>query len=105
MMVRATFESITRRGYRFIADVKEAGNGGDQLVVERRSITRITAEEEDEVASQKNEIAHDFSLQPPAASGKKQKCMGFRWGLGFGVLCALMIGLVALYHTWTSRET
>ena len=98
-------ETIPRRGYRFIADVKEVGNGGDQLVVERRSITRITAEEEDEVASQKNEIAQDFSLQPPAASGKKQKWMGLRWGLGFGVFCALMIGLVALYHTWTSRET
>ena len=98
-------ETIPRRGYRFIADVKEVGNGGDQLVVEQRSITRITAEEEDEVASQKNEIAQDFSLQPPAASGKKQKWMGLRWGLGFGVFCALMIGLVALYHTWTSRET
>ncbi len=44
-------ETIPKRGYRFLARIQEAGNGSDQLVVERRSIVQITAEEDDELTS------------------------------------------------------
>jgi TolB-like protein/DNA-binding winged helix-turn-helix (wHTH) protein/Flp pilus assembly protein TadD len=44
-------ETIPRRGYRFLANVKEESNGSEQLVVERRSIVQITAEVDDEVAN------------------------------------------------------
>lgn len=98
-------ETVPKRGYRFLANLEEPGNTGDQLVVERRSITRIIAEENDEVAVQKNEIVQDFEQKLLAASGEEGKWVRWRWGLGFGVLCAVVIGLgVTLYLSWFPRD-
>jgi TolB-like protein/DNA-binding winged helix-turn-helix (wHTH) protein/Tfp pilus assembly protein PilF len=100
-------ETVPRRGYRFTADVREVGDGGEQLVLERHSVTHVIAEEDDdEAAGPGRGIAQDFGRKSPAASSEKQESPRWRRGLSFGVLCALVLGLgAALYHTWTSRET
>jgi TolB-like protein/DNA-binding winged helix-turn-helix (wHTH) protein/tetratricopeptide (TPR) repeat protein len=92
-------ETIPKRGYRFVANLAEPGNGGDQLVVERRSIVHITAEEDDE----KPGSTPDFEQKLLAATREKQKWAGWRWGPG--VLAVLVIGVgVALYHNWTEKR-
>jgi TolB-like protein/DNA-binding winged helix-turn-helix (wHTH) protein/Tfp pilus assembly protein PilF len=96
-------ETVPKRGYRFLANVQEAGNGGDQLIVERRSILHITAEEDDDVVSRKSEFAENLEQKLLAAIREKQKWTGWRWGLG--VLAALVIGLgVTLYYNWTETR-
>jgi TolB-like protein/DNA-binding winged helix-turn-helix (wHTH) protein/Tfp pilus assembly protein PilF len=93
-------ETIPKRGYRFLVNVQEAGNGGDQLVLERRSITRVTAEEDDDAVPRKRELTEGLERKLLAAIREKQKWAGGRWGLA--VLSLLVIGLgAALYHNWT----
>jgi len=88
-------ETVPKRGYRFLAHV-EAGSVDDQLVVERRSIMHITAEEDDDIVPRKRELTEDLAQKLLAAIREKQKWAGWRWGLG--VLAVLAIGLgVTLY--------
>src|SRR6266853_1682236 len=97
-------ETVPKRGYRFLANVQEAGNGRDQLVVERRSIMHITAEQDDEANDQTRVFAEDLEQKLQAAMSEKQKWAGWRWGLG--VLAVLVIGLgVMLYRNSSPRDT
>jgi TolB-like protein/DNA-binding winged helix-turn-helix (wHTH) protein/tetratricopeptide (TPR) repeat protein len=98
-------ETVPKRGYRFLAN-PEADNGGDQLVVERPSITHLITEEDDgEIATPQSEIAQNFAQRSLAAGSVKPQWARWRWRLACGVLGALTLGLVALYYTRTSRET
>jgi DNA-binding winged helix-turn-helix (wHTH) protein/TolB-like protein/Tfp pilus assembly protein PilF len=98
-------ETVPKRGYRFIANVREVVDGGDQLVVERHSIMHITAEEDDEAAILRREVTPDFEQKLLAAISARQKWLGWRLGLGL-VLSVLVIGLgVTLYRNWTPKES
>jgi TolB-like protein/DNA-binding winged helix-turn-helix (wHTH) protein/Tfp pilus assembly protein PilF len=95
-------ETIPRRGYRFLANVQEAGNGSDQLVVERRSIVQITAEEDDDVVSRKSEFAENLEQKLLAAIRERQRWPGWRWGLGLSVLSLLVIGVGGILYRASS---
>jgi TolB-like protein/DNA-binding winged helix-turn-helix (wHTH) protein/Flp pilus assembly protein TadD len=96
-------ETVPKRGYRFLANSQAAGNGGDQLVLERRSITRITAEEDDDAIHRNGGVTQDFEQRLLAAIRERQQWLGWRWALGLGVLFLLVIVLGAmLYRNWGS---
>src|SRR6266550_5309212 len=60
-------ETVPKRGYRFLANVQDAGNGGDQLVLARHSIVHITAEEDDGVVARNGEFAENLEQKLLAA--------------------------------------
>jgi len=98
-------ETVPKRGYRFIGKVKEVGHSDKEFMAERRSITRIIAEEDDEVAFDKSEIVQDPEQDRLALSSEKRKWVRSSWGLGFGVFCLLVVGLgPALYRNWAETR-
>ena len=97
-------ETVPKRGYRFTAGVRAVGGESDEIVVEKHSITRIIAEEEDEGMAQPHPAPG--MEQKALAASKKSGLRGVRWELALilGVLC--LVGLtVALFHARNSRQT
>ena len=93
-------ETVPTRGYRF-----RAANEGEELVLERHTLTRvITQEEEHTDGTVDVEPAPAPKLLPAAARplGAARR----RWGaasLSLGLLCLLLAGSAALYRSRTSE--
>jgi TolB-like protein/DNA-binding winged helix-turn-helix (wHTH) protein len=96
-------ETVPKRGYRFLAKAQEAGNGADQLVLERRSIVHITAEEDDEPSARQREFAENLEQKLLTAIREKQKWAGWRWGLGVLSILVVVVG-VMLYRNWVETR-
>ncbi len=82
-------ETVPRHGYRFAAGVRELTDAGDQLVVEKHSLTRVVTLEED--------------VPGPALLAAKNKVRaGWRWPVAVGLLAILGAGLffVLYYRPW-----
>jgi DNA-binding winged helix-turn-helix (wHTH) protein/TolB-like protein/Tfp pilus assembly protein PilF len=97
-------ETIPKRGYRFTAPVRVLANEGEELVLEKHTLTRVITEEEEQTGSE-DEIKQLPAqlLLPPVIENRRAK----RWGLSlaFGLLFLLLIGVsAALYRSRMSGE-
>ena len=111
-------QTVPKVGYRFVASVREIVSGGadimerelqsksSDIVIERRTLSRIVTEEEDETD------VHDLEpgLEPALlTTGKKEKRMArIRWlalGIAGVLLISLMLALTYSPNLRRSRET
>lgn len=87
-------QTVPRRGYRFIADVKEADAGApDVIVIQERTRTRVSYEEEVEPGEQleSGNGAHANRLMLPAAKRRSR--------LVWGVAALIMLAVIA-FTAW-----
>ncbi len=80
--------TIPRRGYRFVADVSEIGSDEEILVVEKRSVTHIVAEQE----------------TIPDATSKTSSKKSLKWLIGIPVAFAALAGLFFAYTFYAAPE-
>ena len=97
-------ETIPKSGYRFTAAVRELPHASEELVLERRTLTRVITEEEEQTSSQ-DDVRHLPAQLLLPAKIENRWGMGRGAGLAFGLLCMLLIGVaVAFYLSRTSAE-
>jgi DNA-binding winged helix-turn-helix (wHTH) protein/TolB-like protein len=89
---RQFIETVPRRGYRFVANVKELASESAELVVRERTTASITIEESGEGKEREQEKA--------LAAPKRES----RVSLPVAISCLAVIGLaIAGVYLWTSR--
>ena len=93
-------ETVPTRGYRF-----RAANGGEELVLERHTLTRVITEEGGQTDDAVDAEPLPAPKQLPAAAGLRGSVRR-GWGaisLSLGLLCLLLAGSAALYRSRTSE--
>jgi DNA-binding winged helix-turn-helix (wHTH) protein/TolB-like protein/Tfp pilus assembly protein PilF len=86
-------ETVPKRGYRFIADVREVGGEGSELVVERYIKSRIVVEQEEDTGAE-TEIAPVFTPKVIAAKPSGHRAR-FRQSLVLAA-CFVLLGVAGL---------
>jgi Tol biopolymer transport system component/DNA-binding winged helix-turn-helix (wHTH) protein len=98
-------ETVPRRGYRFVASVKEVGDEGADLILEERSKTSVITEQEVDTSAQINphSAARPQELIPPARLGGAKA--GLRLSRSMLVAAAIILGaiLVAALMIWKNQ--
>ena len=98
--------TVPGRGYRFVASVNRLTDGEADVVIERHTRSRITAEREQETdlrtgidASHASRRRLPAAVDPQQASGRKSR-------VTLLVASALLVGvIVAAIYFWTGRKT
>jgi len=85
-------ETVPKRGYRFMAAVKGI-SGAEELVLEKRTLTRIVTEEEQIDNSDRFALASERLALPGETRGWN------RWWVGAAILCLILaVGFLVLYR-------
>lgn len=88
-------ETVPRHGYRFAAGVRELTSAGEQLVLEKQTLTRVVTLEE-ELPELPAAAAEPPGRALPAAKEKGRG--GRRLAAALGLLALLCAGVLALYY-------
>ncbi|HEY2933422.1 MAG TPA: tetratricopeptide repeat protein [Acidobacteriota bacterium] len=99
-------ETVPKRGYRFIATVREIGDDGSVLIIEKTTQARLVIEEGQEAGQGGITLAHPF--QQKMIEGTRQTYLPARAGFRriFLVLCLFLVGLAfALAWYWQFWQT
>lgn len=92
---RQYIETLPKRGYRFMAEVREVRDDGGAFLLQRHTNSQILIEEEETESSTEHEDSS--SLTPPSTS----------WLLGwkrYAVITCIVFSLVATLYFWQARS-
>lgn len=92
-------ETVPKRGYRFVADVKAIASNGAEVVLEQRTRAQILIEEEEYEEESSSEIA-EKNIKPQALSTTHRHLSRSRYLL-IGVALLVCAGLA--FYIWRSR--
>jgi DNA-binding winged helix-turn-helix (wHTH) protein/TolB-like protein/Flp pilus assembly protein TadD len=92
---RQYIETLPKRGYRFMADVREVRDEGGAFLLQRRTNSQILIEEEEETESLDNEVVSTSSVRP--SSGRL-----LRWQR-YAVISCVVLALAAALYFWQAR--
>jgi DNA-binding winged helix-turn-helix (wHTH) protein/TolB-like protein/Tfp pilus assembly protein PilF len=87
-------ETVPKRGYRFIADVREVGGEGSELVVEKYIKSRIVVEQEEDTGAE-TEVAPAFTSKAIAAKPVSGHRASFKQSLVVAA-CFVLLGVAGL---------
>jgi TolB-like protein/DNA-binding winged helix-turn-helix (wHTH) protein/Flp pilus assembly protein TadD len=96
-------ETVPTRGYRFKVPGGETVDEGDEVVLERHTLTRVITEEEEQTNGV-GDVEPAPKQLPTAAGPRRSARRG--WGavsLSLGLLCLLLAGSAVLYRSRTSE--
>jgi DNA-binding winged helix-turn-helix (wHTH) protein/TolB-like protein/Tfp pilus assembly protein PilF len=95
-------ETVPRRGYRFVADVKEMADES-VLIVGTHTRSRIVIEEEETSSEDKEEIEQVAQKSHLTTRGWKQQIMSSRPGLVFIAACLVVAGVIVLVYSYRQK--
>jgi len=99
-------DTVPKKGYRFVAPVRELSNNGAESVVEKRIKERIGAEEEESGVLGENVKAKQ-SVEEEALAAGRGVDIAVKWRLSQGILaaCLLLAAFAsALSYVWVSSR-
>jgi Tol biopolymer transport system component/DNA-binding winged helix-turn-helix (wHTH) protein len=106
-------ETIPRRGYRFVAGVREVRNDGTEIIAGRRTETRIVIEEEEESGEHERQVVEKADAEkivqaqaaPPQAEGLINQALRDRKWLLAALASLALSGLaLGLYYFSKQRQ-
>ncbi len=98
-------DTVPKRGYRFVAPVREVEYESAAVIVEKTTQAHVVIEEGEVAGRDEALVPHPFEQKAIGANSEKQSAA--RWGLkpAFLVICLLLVGLAfALTFFWRGRN-
>src|SRR6266851_2219289 len=96
-------ETVPKRGYRFMAEVRDLGHESFELVAERRTLTRIVTEDGVEVSERPRDSLPESEARNLIAGKRRWAPRNRALAVGALVLFLLMISALTL-RWWRSAE-
>lgn len=98
-------ETVSRRGYRFVASVRDVvADESAEQITEKHIQTSLIIEQEDAAAT-RDRVEQIVKQQEPGASSGQQRWTSWKLGRAFLIVCVLLVGLpVALSSFWVPRK-
>ena len=91
-------ETVPRHGYRFAAGVREVADAGEQLVVEKHTLTRVVTLEQELPDAPAAAAAELQGPAPLEAKSQERVRAGWKLPVALGLLTLVGAGVLALYY-------